>query len=351
MFEETLKAVARELIYPLRVPSVILKVLAFTALLSFVLALLAIPPNAFLILLWILTAIALVVVLPYFLRSLMQYLECRARGRRPQVTGMEQFSWFDNTWSLFPIVPLSVAGWAMYRAVQVDSSTGFWLVLAATLAVLPAVLTILAITLSLWKLLQRMGPSYVIAPVFVALLVAVTLLLPDLPVLFDVMLLLYLAFVLLGACGAAIRPFDIIDEADIAPDTAAGEERRRVRGDAQREKLLTHAYGFASRGNTTGAIELLVKAGDDEADPIAARDWYFRQMLNWEDRFAALKLAQTIIHEHLAAGDQVAAVKLMLRCQLLDASFAPLSGDIEAAIAAADACGNPDLARILRNSY
>ena len=86
-----------------------------------------------------------------------------------------------------------------------------------------------------------------------------------------------------------------------------------------------------------------------KSDPVAARDWYFNQMLRWEDNFAALKFAQTIVHEHLAEGHDVAAVKLISRCRLLDPRFAPLSGDIDAAIAAAEACNNPDLAKILSN--
>ncbi|MDJ0759810.1 MAG: hypothetical protein QNJ19_10445 [Woeseiaceae bacterium] len=356
---ETLRAVTRELVFPLRVLSVVLQVFVVTLLLSFALALAAMPPSALVILIWILTAIALVVVMPYFLRSLMDYLECRARDRRPQVAGIERFAWFDNTWSLFPVVLISAAGWGMYRSVLVDSAAGFWLIVVAMLALLPAVLSVLAIThsplqsinpLSWWKLMHRMGPSYAVVPVVVALLLAIYVVLPDVPAFYDVLLLLYLAFVVFGACGAAIRPFDIIDNVEIAPDETAGEERRRTQSDAQREKLLAHAYGFASRGNTAGAVDFLVSSSADEADPIAAREWYFSRMLNWEDKFAALKLAQTILHEHLAAGHDIAAVKLMLRCRLLDPRFAPQSGDLDAAIDAAEACQNSDLAKILSNS-
>ncbi len=358
-FAETLNAVARELVYPLRVPSVVLQIFAGTMLLSFVLALAALPPNAFLILIWIVTAILIVVVLPYFLKSLMVYLEHRARDKRPQVAGIERFSWFDNTWSLFPIFLVSAAGWGMYQSVLIDSAAGFWLIFVVTIALLPATLGVLAIThsplqsvnpLSLWKLMYRMGPSYTVVPGVVAVLLGFALILPDMPAFYDVLMLLYLAFVLFGACGAAMRPFDIIDDVEITPDEAAGEERRRVQTDAQREKQLTHAYGFASRGNAAGALDHVVTSIAQEADPFAARDWYFSQMLKWEDNFAALKLAQSIVHELLAEGNKVAAVKLILRCRLLDARFVPLSGDMDAAIEAAEACQNPDLAKILRSS-
>ena len=135
-FEETLKAVARELVFPLRVPSVLLQVFAVTLLLSFALALAAVPPNAFLVMVWILTAIALVVVLPYVFRSLMDYLECRARDRRPEVAGIERFSWFDNTWSLFPILLAGATAGGLYRSVVSDSAAVFWIILLVTLAVL-----------------------------------------------------------------------------------------------------------------------------------------------------------------------------------------------------------------------
>ncbi|MDJ0916673.1 MAG: hypothetical protein QNJ05_02845 [Woeseiaceae bacterium] len=358
-FAETLNAVARELVFPLRVLSVVLQIIVVTLLLSIAVALLSLPPSGFLVLVWIVSAIGILVVLPYLFRSLMDYLECRARDRRPEVAGLERFSVFENTWSLFPIVLAGVAGWGMYRSALVDSAIGSWLILLFGLAILPAVLCVLAIThsplqsvnpLSLWKLIHRMGPSYAVVPGVAALLLVVYLAFPDVPAFYDILLLLYLAFALFGACGAAIRPFDIIDDIEIAPDESAGEERRRAISDAQREKQLTHAYGFASRGNTAGAVDFLVSASAEEADPIAAREWYFSQMLRWEDNFAALKFAQTIVHEHLAAGYDVAAVKLILRCRLLDPRFAPLSEDLDAAIAAAEACQNPDLAKVLRIS-
>ena len=45
--------------------------------------------------------------------------------------------------------------------------------------------------------------------------------------------------------------------------------------------------------------------------------------------------------------DQIAAVKLILRCRLADETFRPLGADLSRAIAAAEACNNPELVEIL----
>ena len=70
-------------------------------------------------------------------------------------------------------------------------------------------------------------------------------------------------------------------------------------------------------------------------------------MLNWEDTYPALLLAQQYLGRLLGNGDQVGAVKLMLRCRLVDEAFRPMSVDVPRAIAAAEACDNPELAETL----
>ena len=67
-------------------------------------------------------------------------------------------------------------------------------------------------------------------------------------------------------------------------------------------------------------------------------------MLRWEDPYPGLLLAQQYLGRLLEAGDQVGAVKLMLRCRLMDETFRPLGADLPKAIAAAEACGNAELA-------
>ena len=70
-------------------------------------------------------------------------------------------------------------------------------------------------------------------------------------------------------------------------------------------------------------------------------------MLGWDDAFPGLLLAQQYLGRLLELGDEVAAVKLMLRCRIMDARFRPLSPDVPAAIEAARACRNDELAAAL----
>jgi hypothetical protein len=70
-------------------------------------------------------------------------------------------------------------------------------------------------------------------------------------------------------------------------------------------------------------------------------------MLRWEDSYPGLLLAQQYLGRLLGNGDQLGAVKLMLRCRLVDEAFRPLSADLPQAIAAAEACNNGELAEIL----
>ena len=119
-----------------------------------------------------------------------------------------------------------------------------------------------------------------------------------------------------------------------------GETRERLR-------ILTHAYGFASRGNRDGALAHIYDRLASDPDPDGAWPWFLEQMLAWDDPFPGLLLAQQYLGRLLEFGDEVAAVKLMLRCRMLDDRFRPLSPDLPAAIEAARSCGNDDLVAAL----
>ncbi len=70
-------------------------------------------------------------------------------------------------------------------------------------------------------------------------------------------------------------------------------------------------------------------------------------MLRWENQEPALVYAQTYLGRLLQGGDYVAAVKLMMRCRLINEAFKPLPEDRDLAIEAAEQCGNEELARRL----
>ena len=71
-------------------------------------------------------------------------------------------------------------------------------------------------------------------------------------------------------------------------------------------------------------------------------------MLRWEINEAALPFAQQYLSRLLRAGEQVEAVKLMLRCRLVNAAFRPLPEDAALALDAARHCQNDELISFLR---
>ena len=344
---DSLKAAAGEFVYPARSLTTIMAILVFVILLQ-----LALRAGVFGI--WL-----AIILLPSLVRNLVVYLEARARDREPETAGIENFSWIGNYWSLFPIVPLAATAVALVRLADSGSSVGFWLLAAAAIALLPASLIVLAITHSplqsvnpaaLRMLFARVGIAYVVAPLFLAMLLCAWVILPPAPGSLAAVVALYVSYVAFGICGAVVRSTSIVDDVDIEVDETAGAERRRQNDLGAREKILSHAYGFASRGNISGALKLIESAVADDRAPDQAPEWYFTEMLKWEDPFAALKLAQGIVHDKLEAGDPKGAVKLILRGRLIDSAFVPRSEDLPAAIEAAEVCNNPELARTLRNA-
>ena len=115
----------------------------------------------------------------------------------------------------------------------------------------------------------------------------------------------------------------------------------------ERTNVLTHAYGFISRDNRAGGFKHIESWLQRDPDPEGAWYWFFDQMLRWEDTYPALLLAQQYLGRLLEHGDKVGAVKLMMRCRLVNEEFRPLTPDLPAAIAAAEACHNDALVQAL----
>ena len=71
-------------------------------------------------------------------------------------------------------------------------------------------------------------------------------------------------------------------------------------------------------------------------------------MLAWEQQQHALFFAQKYIHDALRHGEKIPAVKVILRCRLVDEQFHPFRDDLPAAVAAAESTGNIELAAVLK---
>lgn len=131
---------------------------------------------------------------------------------------------------------------------------------------------------------------------------------------------------------------------DPVPDDHEQLRQEQLR---QRTQVLNHAYGFASRGNRAGGLEHVYRWLDNDPKAADSWPWFLDHMLRWEDTAPALQYAQRYLKQLLVNGDHIAAVKLMLRCRLTDPLFRPQAEDLELAIAAAEQCGNQELAGAL----
>ena len=297
-----------------------------------------------------------VAVVPAFLRYLTMIAEARAEGRDAAPPGIEYFTLVGNVWTLFPVIPAFVVGSLVGAAEQAWGGVPATLLAALLVLPLPALIAVLVITHSplqsvdpraVYRFIKRCGSSYWYAPAAALLYVIVPGLVASLPPLALNVIDVYLAVAFFAVTGAVTRGSNLFTDVEL-PEAAGVDEEKLRRGLARkRTQVQNHAYGLVSRGNLDGGLEHIYGWLADDPDPDEAWRWYFEQMLRWEDPYPGLLLAQQYLGRLLETGDRVGAVKLMLRCRLADESFRPLSADLPRAIAAAEACGNPELAGAL----
>ena len=307
----------------------------------------------------VLAAQIVIFVLPALLRYLMVVLQARAFGREPEPLNVELLSWVGNLWTLFPIVHVGAFIYAVYL-------TGSFYGEAAALGVavtyaffLPASLIILAVShsaldslnpVTIYELIKRRGFFYLIGPAFV---IAATWLVVRFNVAFNIDMLtefvsLYLIFAAFAVFGGMVRSLRLERELDIPMPRGIDEATERERHLVSRTAVLNHAYGIVSRGNRANGLEHIYEALAEDPYEEAGWAWFFENMLRWENPEAALAFAQQYVHELLRYGENVKAVKVMLRCRMVNPAFKPLPEDIELAAAAAEQCHNDELASFLR---
>lgn len=295
-----------------------------------------------------------VAVIPALFRYLVMLADARARGVDAPPPAIEYFSLAGNIWTLFPVLPALLFSQAY---TLIASSGEIWGIVFALLAVFvfPAMMGVLILThsplealnpVALTRFVRACRPSYPFAVTVALTLIALPYILAAMPARVTALLALTLTFSLYCVIGELIRRHRLLDEVDI-PAPREPDDVNDVRLERQRVAALNHAYGFASRGNLTGALAHIEDGLRRDPDPLAARGWYFERMLDWDDPLHALTFGQHYLHELLAAGDQLRAVKLLLRGRLIDDRFRPLPEDVGAAVAAARACRNDELAEQL----
>ena len=346
---------ARELLLPVRSPSVLFALILFFGLLQIVLLSRALGFVLFLVLGgWL-----LVFVLPAFLRYLMVVLEARAYGREPDALDIDLFPWVGRLWTLFPLVHIVAFVYAAYLSGAYFGPRVALGIALTYAAILPATVITLGIThsvlaslnpMTLVRLVKQLGPTYAIGPVFV---VAATWFVVKINVQFNYDLLtefasMYLIFAAFALFGGLARTLDLQREIDIPLPAGPDEETEREQLLVGRTMVLDHAYGIISRGNREKGLQHILDALADDPNEDAGWAWFFDAMMGWENPEAALAFAQRYVHELLRNGETVKAVKLMMRCRLVNPAFRPLQEDIDLAVAAAEKCHNDELASFLR---
>ncbi|MEM8682776.1 MAG: hypothetical protein AAGF72_05050 [Pseudomonadota bacterium] len=299
-----------------------------------------------------------IVVLPALSRYLMMYLQSRSRDREPEVLGIEHFTWTSNFWSLFPVVPFVALAVILVPMAQGGQTTLAWIIGAVAVVLMPASLAVLSIThsplqslnpVAVVGLMVRCRSTYWIAPLVVLAFMFLLPMLDVFPSIVGEFLAIFMLLVAFGLIGATLRPHDIVDDVGVEPVLVAGEEVRKAISDKERTATLGHAYGFASRNNLVGAIDHLLSAIDSDREPQEAWRWYFEHMLKWENAYPALKFGQRYVSYLLSIDAGIDAMKLVMRCRLLDERFKPLPDDLAMIVALLEKTGQHDMARELRN--
>jgi len=338
------KSLFAELAYPLRSATTLVTLVSF--LLLYLLA-----NAAGLLGLWL-----LLVVLAALTQYLMHVLEARARDEEPSTPGIEMFSWVSSAWALFPLLPiLMIVAGVRFLADEVAPVAAI-VAGAAAIGVMPASLAVLAISHSplqsvspvrVARLIYRCKTTYWLAPLVVLAAILLRAAVSGLPVWLLSALELYLLFTVFAVIGAVLRPHGIADDIDVVDEQLPGVEFDRKRLARDRNNALDVAYGFASRGNRDGALGHLYDWLAADPEPAVAWPFFLDSLLQWEDKYPALLLAQQYLGRLLEHGQAIAAVKLMLRCRMVDPGFRPLAPDLPAAVEAAKHCRNEELVAAL----
>lgn len=301
----------------------------------------------------------LFLVIPAVSGYQMMVLEARARGKTPTPLEVEFFSWFDNVWTLFPALVAVLLVWATMAA---NASLGpGWAIPVIVLAsaFFPASVAVLAITRSplqslnpvaLGRLLSRCGATIWIASGFLVLSILFGILAEQLSLMFATLAQLFLVSAFFPLTGSLIEPYGVIADVDIPDALQAGADEVAAGVEEERTAVLNHAYGFVSRGNREGGFRHLLQWIAGSPDPVAAWAWFFERMMQWEHQQHALFFGQLYIHDMLQHGEKIAAIKVLMRCRLCNERFRPLREDLPAAIEAAQASGNIELAAVLQRN-
>ena len=298
-----------------------------------------------------------IVIVPALFRYFTNLVETVGRGLKVAPLGAEFFRWVGDWWSLFPAVVVILIAWASYTIHLSAGETATTVFIVITGTIYPAMLAVLSVThspmhsinpVAIIDMLRSIGASYAIAPLYLGVIVYISTLLQPLPFMAELAIELLLLFSLHAVIGCLIEPHGIFD--DVYIPEPVERSAAEVSGDLEKVRVdaLTQAYGLINRGNREGGFKHLFEwIGSDPQVP-GAWAWYFSHMLEWENKQHSLFFAQHYVHDMLKHGEHIPALKVILRCRMIDETWKPLSEDLPAAIHLAETHGNIELAAVLK---
>ena len=302
----------------------------------------------------------LVVTVPAYLRYLLYLLEARANGRQLPVPDIAMFNPADNLWTFTPFIFVALGMWAELVLAPQGMTTPALVLDLVLLAFVPASLAILAITHSpseslnpaaIARMIRACGVGYVAIPVVLLAIRLIFELLVQLgaPSAFLSLGTSYQTILIFSLTGAVLRANNLVVQVDIPEAQAPTADEMACDLDKERRNVVTHAYGFVSRGNRDGGLAHIRSWIEKEADVDGACRWFFNEMLTWESKDAALLFAQTWLSHMLYHEQEAAALKLLTQCLHENARFRPLAEDRDTIIELAERHGRDDIVRQLRS--
>ena len=299
----------------------------------------------------------LILSLPPIFRYLMITLETCAKGEKPRAFDAEFFSWTDSLWTFFPLPLAAALTYLGFTVHGYFGTMGVYALLVVVSGALPASFAVLAIThsplqslnpVALGRLLKATAESFWLASAYLIVVGWAFVQAGQLPNTAGNIVYLFGLFSFAALTGTLLEPFGLVDDVSIPESLEASDEEIRGAMEAARVSVLSHAYGFVSRGNRDGGLEHIKECIAEDSDPEAAWAWYFNKMLGWENQEPALFFGQHYVHDLLRYGEAVPALKIIMRCRLINDRFKPLREDVPVAIEAAESVGNSELAAVLQ---
>ena len=300
----------------------------------------------------------LIIAVPAYLRYLVQLIEDRAHGRPAPVASIETFSLWSDPWALATLVHVAAIIAAITVLEYVDVPAADVILAVAAALVLPAAFAVLAVThsplqslnpLAIARMLRACGPIYLVVP---ATLLAVSVLLIALerlgwPDWLANLGTLYVCLLTFSLTGAVLHLRGIIFEVGLEVNDNDDVKTAPEDLEKQRQNVANHAYGFISRGNREGGLAHIRDWLQKEADASAAAQWYFNEMIRWEQQDAALIFGRDCLSHFLHHGEERRALKLISACLHADGRWKPLPDDRPAVMELAEKYSRDDLRRLL----